>query len=47
MSNLMLGVNAAVIQFTVRESCAGAEHWVGNNSTRLGGQPMEIGEDDV
>jgi hypothetical protein len=25
----------------------GAEHWVGNNSTRSGGQPMEIGEDDV
>jgi hypothetical protein len=25
----------------------GAEHWVGDNPSRLGGQPMRIGEDDV
>jgi len=35
----MLGVTATTVnRFTVRESCAGAEHWVGDNSTRLGGQ---------
>jgi len=44
----MLGVTATTVnQFTVKESCAGAEHWVGNNPTRSGGQPMQIGEDDV
>ena len=38
-TNLMLGVTATTVnRFTVRESCAGAEHWVGDNSTRLGGQ---------
>ena len=37
-TNLMLGVTATTVnRFTVRESCAGAEHWVGDNSTRLGG----------